>query len=176
MEPWEEPSSWAGATEDGGLGWRDGPSHSRQEMALGAKAAGAGRPRLEAEAVWLCSPGQVGDRKDSALKGRKGKGSDCWRADRAPGWLHSYSGPGIPRASAPEHQRLKTDALADPVDAKSLASRICYPEFPERPLLGALHTQRPTAFLSPVPGSTHPCCFCSDQTWQPLQPGPPRLR
>lgn len=72
--PWEEPSSWAGATEDGGLGWRTGPSHSRQEMALGANAAGA-----EAKAVWLCSPGQVGDRKDSALGVlQKGKGiGDC---------------------------------------------------------------------------------------------------
>lgn len=37
------------------------------------------RPRLEAEAVWLCSPGQVGDRKDSALGVlQKGKGiGDC---------------------------------------------------------------------------------------------------
>lgn len=125
------------------------------------------RPRLEAEAVWLCSPGQVGDRKDSALGVlQKGKGDrDCWRADRARAGCTSTAAFWIPaRPVLLNISAWKTDALADPVDAKSLASRICYPEFPERPLLGALHTQRPTALLSLVPGSTHPCCFCSDQT------------
>ena len=93
--PWEEPSSWAGGTEDGSLGWRTGPRVTRGKKQHWGPMLGELRPRLEAEAVWLCSPGQEATLPRVWGRKRRGLGT-LLRADRALGWLHSYSGPHTP--------------------------------------------------------------------------------
>ena len=154
------------------LGRRDGgwqpwvedgtQSHSRQETALGANAGGAEAKARGRGCVALFS--WTGSHSAPGV-GQKEKGiGDSVESRQSSGLAALLQRPSHPEPALLNISAWKTDTLADPVDAESLASRICYSEFPERPPLGTPHTQRPWAFLSPVPGSTHPCCLCSDQT------------